>query len=281
MAEYGRVIRLIAIAAAAAAALAAPATAGAVVDIHPTATVSIKLGGKAHECIGGKCGHFGGRTATVAWASSCNDGDPGLNHQTAVSLWARPKAAGARPVSYQEVNTGEGGEGATGSDVVVVPPGLRLYADVEVSCSYTATDPDGSSVDHTGSTQANTADVFLPPALIGFEFPRSSFCGVSVPKRLETVRAQAGQSSVLDYFLRFSPLSMLAKNTVAGKLSAIRLHGLGAGLNFSRRLSGSALKKGEYQTSIRPRRGGILKIWATIGGVKTNTRAIRVYPKRC
>ncbi|MEA2405124.1 MAG: hypothetical protein QOE08_1771, partial [Thermoleophilaceae bacterium] len=45
MAEYGRVIRLIAIAAAAAAALAAPATAGAVVDIHPTATVSIKLGG--------------------------------------------------------------------------------------------------------------------------------------------------------------------------------------------------------------------------------------------
>jgi hypothetical protein len=275
------VIRRLSIAAVAAAALALPSSAGAVEDIHPTAQVSIKLGGKAHECFSGKCGNYGGRTATVAWGSSCNDGDPGLNHETSVSLMTRPKKAGAKAVSFQEVNTGEGGEGASGSDVVVIPPGTRLYAQIDVSCTYTVTDAGGSSVEHTGHAQAVTADVFLKPAITGFEFPRNNFCGVSVPNSKIGITAQAGQSSTLDYFLRFSTFSMLAKSTLAAKLGAIRLHGSGAGLSFSRKPLRSALRKGDYEEFIKPKRGGTLKIWATIGGVKTNSRSIKVYPKRC
>ena len=38
---------------------------------------------------------------------------------------------------------------------------------------------------------------------------------------------------------------------------------------------------GALGTWVNPRRGGTLRIWATIGGHKTNTLRIRVLPKRC
>jgi hypothetical protein len=266
--------------AAAAATFAGAAPAAAVEDLHPTATISIDLGGKAKECIAGKCGNYGGRTATVKWASNCNDASPDLNHETSVYMVSRAKTGKLK--DFQEVNVGEGGEGANGSDVVVVPAGVRLFAEIRVACSYSTTDADGNPIEHKGSTSAITGDVFLKPALWGHDFPQNTFCGVSVPNSKVRTTTQAGQYSRLDYFLRFSPFSMLAKTTLNGQLGAIRLHGRGAGLNFSRKPARAALRsRGEYEVAIRPKRGGTLKIWATIGGVKTNVRAIKVYPKRC
>ncbi len=270
-----------ALAAAAAAARAGAAPAGAVEDLHPTATISIDLGGKARECVAGKCGNYGGRTAAVKWASSCNETNPALDHGTFVTLMARPKKAGAKLVVYDSVFEGEGGDGATGSDVVVIPAGVHLFAKVAVECSYTADDAEGNSVTHTGTTSANTADVFLKPALTGFNMPRNNFCGVNVPNSKINTTAQAGQFAVLDYSLRFSPLSMLTRTTLTGLIDGVRLYGRGAGLNFKKKPIRSALRKGEYEAFIKPKRGGTLKIWATIGGVKTNVRAIKVYPKRC
>jgi hypothetical protein len=34
-------------------------------------------------------------------------------------------------------------------------------------------------------------------------------------------------------------------------------------------------------TYVKPRRGGTLRIWATIGGHRTNTVRVKVLPKRC
>jgi hypothetical protein len=38
---------------------------------------------------------------------------------------------------------------------------------------------------------------------------------------------------------------------------------------------------GEIGTWLTPRRGGTLRIWATIGGHRTNTLRVKVLPKRC
>lgn len=266
--------------AAVVAVLVVPGSAAAVEDIQPTASVSITLGGKAKECVEGRCKYRGGRKATVTWTSSCNVPGQDAGPSTEISLMARVKRPGARPVGYETVNVDESGEGASGGANVVIPAGVRLFAQIDVSCSYTTYDADANRVEHTGKTSATSADVFLNPALVSHEFPQNTHCGYARSNPFKV--AQVGQFAKLDYELRFSALSLLPSTGLAAELSGIRLHGRGGGLNFKRKPDRNALRKqGVYQVWFRPRRGGTLKIWATIGGVKTNTLRIKVLPKRC
>lgn len=56
----------------------------------------------------------------------------------------------------------------------------------------------------------------------------------------------------------------------------------GAGVRLKRSPDRGMLRElGEVGTWLNPRRAGTLRVWATIGGHRTNTLRIRVLPKRC
>jgi hypothetical protein len=70
--------------------------------------------------------------------------------------------------------------------------------------------------------------------------------------------------------------------SVTATLVLLRFFARGAGVRRKASADRGMLNQlGALGTWVNPRRGGTLRIWATIGGHKTNTLRIRVLPKRC
>ena len=80
--------------------------------------------------------------------------------------------------------------------------------------------------------------------------------------------------------LRYSGKALLRPGSPA--MRQIKLFARGAGVRVNRSPDRGMLRElGEIGTWITSRRGGTLRIWATIGGKRTNTLRVRVLPKRC
>jgi hypothetical protein len=95
-----------------------------------------------------------------------------------------------------------------------------------------------------------------------------------------TVTWQAGQYAQIEYFLRYSASSLTRRGVP--ELRQLKFFARGAGVRKKASADRGMLNQlGALGTWVNPRRAGTLRIWATIGGHRTNTLRIRVLPKRC
>jgi hypothetical protein len=257
--------------------LAVAAPAAQADHIAPTITANLQLGKAVRDCgASGLCARA--RRATVSWNASCG---PAAPPDATVTI-----DVGIYGVTPEGKRFGYDGEALeeeaplTGSMGMTAGPGLRFFGEVTVTCSTTVTNAEGDLVEHTGKATATTGQFYLPPQLEGYRTTRSGFCGVNVPNSKIDKWLQAGQYADIEYFLRYSASSLTRRSRP--ELRQIRLFARGAGVRKKASPDRSMLNQlGAIGTWVNPRRGGTLRIWATIGGKKTNTLRIRVLPKRC
>ena len=218
----------------------------------------------------------GSRVVRVTWSVSCSYPDPIVH----VQFWnLRP---GERPVEMMmEEYSGE----SSGVTVKRIGAGTRAFATVRVFCD----DPgDGDTVEahrvEAESTPTETA--FIPPRLVRVTSVRNSFGGFIPSLTQQRYGLQARQTSGWDFTLLFDDDSLLggSRNTHASRVKT-RLRSKGAGTNrndiAAPWIPGAT---GRIPTSARTilvrRRPGALKVWAVIGGAKTNVLTLRVVPRR-
>jgi hypothetical protein len=246
--------------------------------VAPTVTAALELGAKVRDCDSSQvCG--GSRRATLSWNASCGPGvpDQALEEVEVSILGLTP---GGRRFTYDSETFDSVSVGLVDSVGMTAGPGLRFLGEVVVTCSVQMESADGELVDHRGSARATTEEAYLPPRLGGFTIPRGTWCGVNLHGNQTSRLLQAGQYFDLTWFLRFSGESLIKRSKPG--LRQIKLFGHGAGLTFRRSPDRAMLRDGEgLGTFVRPRRAGKLRIWATVGGKKTNTMRVRVLPKRC
>jgi hypothetical protein len=230
------------------------------------------------ECsLSGLCSHP--RRATVSWQASCGTAAPAdALREIDVGIF------GVRPNGTRFAYDGEALEAddatLTGSMNMTAGPGLRFFGEVTVTCVSVVTDAEGNEVEHRGEATATTAQFYLPPELMAARTTRAGFCGVRVPTSKVDRWLQAGQYAELAYYMRYSGAALL-KPGVPG-LRQVKLFARGAGIRVKRSPDRGMLRElGEVGTWFTPRRGGTLRIWATIGGKRTNTLKVKVLPKRC
>jgi hypothetical protein len=269
-------VRHLAAALAACCLLAVAAPAAQADHIAPSITATLELGKAVRDCSQtGLCARA--RRATVSWNASCGPAAPA---DTSVSI-----DVGIYGVTPEGKRFGYDGEALdeptlTGSMAMTAGPGLRFFGEVTITCTTTTVNDEGDPVEHKGEATATTAQFYLPPQLVGFRTTRSGFCGVNVPRSKLDRWLQAGQYADLEYFLRYSASSLTRRSRP--ELRQIKLFARGAGVRKRASPDRSMLNQlGAIGTWVNPRRGGTLRIWATVGGKKTNTLRVRVLPKRC
>lgn len=218
----------------------------------------------------------GSRVVRVAWSVSCGYPDPIVN----VIFWnPRP---GKSPV---EMMTEEYSGETSGVTVKRIGAGTRVFATVHVFCD----DPgDGDLIDahRVEADSSPTETAFIPPRLLKVEAMGNSFCGFLPTRTQLRYGLQARQTSRWDYSLVFDEDSLLGMSRYKhpGRVRT-RLHARGAGVNYNDiaapwvpgvigRIPTAA------GTTFVPRRPGPLKVWAVIGGAKTNVLTLRVVPRR-
>ena len=270
--------RVVVATAALAAGLGIAAPAAQADHVQPTVTASLVLGGKVKDCDSRQvCG--GSRRATISWDASCG---PGRGREALqevdVGIYGVKPNGRRFPYDGQAYDNEE--VDLVDSVSMVAGPGLRFIGVVEVVCSVEFVNADEHLETHTARATATTSDLFLPPRLSAFRIGRGSWCGVNLTGNQSARLLQAGQYFDLMWFMRYSGASLF-KPGVAPRRQ-LKLFGRGAGISFKRFADPAILRNyGEIGTWVRPRRGGTLRIWATIGGKKTNALAIKVLPKRC
>jgi hypothetical protein len=270
-------LRLLKVAACAAAVLCIAAPASAHHSASATASLamdpaspSCKLVEKTYRT---KC--KGSRVVRVTWSVSCAYPDPGVD----VRFWTpRP---GRSPFEMEAVEA----DGTSGVTVKRFPAGTKVFATVKVFCDF----PGDDTIDahRVEAESPPTAEAFIPPRLLRVKSVTNSFCGVNVNRTLERYGLQARQTSAWDFSLVFNDDSLLgvSRYSTAGRAKTV-LRAKGAGINDR----GPAAPwipgpTGRIPTAagtrLVPRKAGPLKVWAVIGGAKTNVLTLRVLPKRC
>jgi hypothetical protein len=258
-------------------ALAIGAPAAQADHIAPTITANLELGKAVRDCSSsGLCARA--RRATVSWNASCGPSAPADARVTIdVGIY------GVAPTGKRFAYDGEALEEEpplAGSMSMTAGPGLRFFGEVTVTCTTEITSAEGDLVEHTGKATATTTQFYLPPQLMSFRTLRSGFCGVNVPRNKLDQWLQARQYAEIEYFLRYSASSLIRRSVP--EMRQIKLFARGAGVHKRAAPDRGMLNEfGAIGTWVNPRRGGTLRIWATIGGKKTNTVRVRVLPKRC
>jgi hypothetical protein len=259
-------------------AVAAAAPAAQADHIAPSVTATLELGKTVRDCSqSGLCARA--RRATISWNASCGAAAPADALESVdVGIY------GVRPDGKRFPYDGEAleSEDATlnGSMGMTAGPGLRFFGEVTVTCRTSTVNAEGDPVEHAGKATATTGQFYLPPQLIDFSTTRAGFCGVNVPNSKVDKWLQAGQYAEMAYYLRYSAAALVKRGVP--ELRQVKLFARGAGIRVKRSPDRGMLRElGEVGTWFTPRRGGTLRIWATIGGHRTNTLRVRVLPKRC
>jgi hypothetical protein len=198
-----------------------------------------------------------------------------------IHYWS-PRPDGTGSLALRQVRPSS--DKSSGVSVVRFRAGVRVFATVEVDCFVAG---DGQTTqDHTASAVSKpTQTVFIAPRLVSVEAVRNSFCGVNVPIRLTDSLLQARRRSAADYHTVFNGPSLVGapKLSSAGRARTI-LRARGAGLRIRRRARAyvpGATGRIHTEAGIvwRPRKRGWLRVWAVIGGFRTNALAFRVLPR--
>jgi len=217
----------------------------------------------------------GSRVVRVTWSVSCSNPDPIVN----IRFWTpRPGRSPEEMLAVEE-------SVPSGVTVKRFEAGTRVFATVKVFCD----DPgDGDTVpDHRVVAESPpTAEAFIPPRLLKVEAVGNSFCGFLPTRTQLRYGLQARQTSRWDYSLVFNEDSLLGMSRYKhpGRVRT-RLHARGAGVNYNDIAAPwvpgvTGRIPTEAGTTFVPRRGGPLKVWAVIGGYKTNVLTLRVVPRR-
>ena len=246
--------------------------------VAPTVSASLTLGKAVRHCSATERFCARARRATVAWNASCGPAAPADSlEEIDVTIY------GVRPDGKRYAYDGEtlDYEGPlTGSLGMTAGPGLRFLAEVVVTCAATTVDAEGNEVTHRARATASTTQYYLRPQVVAARTARSGFCGVTPPRSKIDRWLQAGQFAELAWFLAYSAPAMVKPGR--SELRQIKLFARGAGIRLKRSPDRGMLREyGYVGTWLTPRRGGTLKIWARIGGHRTNTLRVRVLPKRC
>jgi hypothetical protein len=245
--------------------------------IAPSVTATLELGKAVRDCSqSGLCARA--RRATISWNASCGPAAPADALESVdVGIY------GVRPDGKRFPYDGEALEDApplSGSMGLTAGPGLRFFGEVTVTCRTSTVNAEGDPVEHSGKATSTTSQFYLPPQLIDFSTTRAGFCGVKVPNSKINRWLQAGQYAEMAYYLRYSAAALVKRGIP--ELRQVKLFARGAGIRVKRSPDRGMLRElGEIGTWFTPRRGGTLRIWATIGGHRTNTLRVRVLPKRC
>lgn len=219
----------------------------------------------------------GYRRATVTWSATC-----GARPSMSVEFWAARKGGG-RPIL---LDSDSAGEQLSGSASALVPPGSHMYATVLVECTWENSDGTGPEEHTVAMTSAPSPQVTVPPWLRQVSVQKGNFCNLNPGAR--TV-LQAGQrGSIVSFSSDFLDMSLLGtgRRTATG-VRQRSLNARGAGIRLRKRPEVFLLqefgRREPFSGLLRPtpRRAGWLKLWEVVGGVRTNTLAIRVLPNRC
>jgi hypothetical protein len=246
--------------------------------VAPTVSASLELGEKVRDCDPGTfiCG--GARRATISWNASCG---PGLGHEAleeievsilGVTPSGRRFTYASETLDYEAPFTGSLG--------MTAGPGLRFLGSVKVTCAVETTDSEGYLDTHRGSATAETVQLYRPPYLREARVTSGTWCGVNLrPRQTERI-LQASNYFEVAWTLRYDAASLMRRGVPM--LRQVKLHGRGAGIRFRRTPDRGMLRDpGVIGTWFTPRRAGTLKLWATIGGKRTNTVRVKVLRKRC
>jgi hypothetical protein len=262
---------------AAAAALSAAPAAHAN-HVAPTASASLELGGKVADCDPGTFVCGGARRATISWNVSCG---PGQGHEALEEI--EVSILGVTPTGRRFTYSSETLDYETpftGSLGMTAGPGLRFLGRVVATCAVETVDSEGYADTHRAGATAETQQLYRPPFLRETRISSGTWCGVRLGPRQSERLLQAGQYFEVAWTLRFDSASLLRRRVPL--LRQIRLHARGAGIRVKKRPDRGMLRDpGVIGTWFTPKRAGRLKVWATIGGKKTNVRRMRVLPKRC
>jgi hypothetical protein len=217
----------------------------------------------------------GSRVVRVTWSVSCSNPDPIVN----IHFWTPRPGKSAEIMETEEAST------HSGVTVKRFEAGTKIFATVHVFCDF---DGDGDMIDahRVEADSLATAEAFIPPRLTRVRSVKNSFCGFLPSLTQQRYGLQARQTSGWDFSLIFNEDSLLgvSRNSRTGRVKT-RLRSKGAGINYndiaapwipgaSGRIPTSA------GTILVPRRPGPLKVWAVIGGEKTNVLTLRVLPRR-
>ena len=217
----------------------------------------------------------GSRVVRVTWTVSCSNPDPIVN----VNFWT------PRPGKSPKIMLTEEASAHSGVTVKRFEAGTKVFATVHVFCDF---DGDGDTIEahRVEADSERTAEAFIPPRLVKVESLFNSFCGF-IPNRTQSrYGLQARQTSRWNYSLVFNEDSLLgmSRHKHAGRVKT-RLRAKGAGVNYNDLAAPwvpgvTGRHPTEAGTTFVPRRPGPLKVWAVIGGEKTNVLTLRVLPRR-
>jgi hypothetical protein len=234
-----------------------------------------------------KCGTYerrpasrcdGYRRATVTWTATCP-----YSSSVTVDYWASRKGGG-KPISLASEEAPS--DQLSGSTTAIVVPGAHMYATVTVDCAWT--DPDGTGPDahSVSATSAPTAEVVVPPWLREVSVNKGNYCNFD-PRGGNVL--QAGQrGSILSFSSDFVDKSLLGSGRrTPAAVRQRRLGAKGAGISLRRKPEVFLLQEfGRREPfsgllRVNARKAGWLKLWEEVGGVKSNTLAIKVVRNRC
>ncbi|HEV7846505.1 MAG TPA: hypothetical protein VGO83_09635 [Thermoleophilaceae bacterium] len=219
----------------------------------------------------------GYRTARVTWSGTC----AGLSGVT-VEFWAS-RAGGGKPILLDAT---EEADGLSGVSTMSLAPGAHVYATATMNCYWS--DPDGTGPPaHTVSVRsAPTAEVTIPPWLTQVSLVKNNTCNFNPGGR--TVMQAGQRGDIVDFSTEYLDRSLLGagRRTKAGVRGRwVNVKGPGIRLRrhpqlfllqeFGRREPFSGLLRPN------PRRPGWHRFWEEVGGVRSNTLAIRAVPGRC
>ncbi len=219
----------------------------------------------------------GSRRARVTWSATC-----GARPFVTVYYWASRKGGGS-PISLATEQVDDQTSGVT---TTIVPAGAHVYATVLMECHWS--DPDGAGPpEHSVDvTSAPTAVVTVPPWLQSVSVHRGNYCNFNPGGR--TVLQARQRGNIVSFSSSFLDKSLLGsgRRTRAGvrdrwlnaKGPRLRLRGHPEVFllqEFGRREAFSGLLR------VNTRGAGWIKFWEEVGGVKSNTLAIRAVPARC
>jgi hypothetical protein len=278
-APVGRPLAVASILAAVAALAAAPVSAHHQATVSATAT-SLTLDPSkcafSERRTRSRCD--GTRRARVTWSVSCGTNKPYVT----VDFLAR-RAGGGKPILLASETADLQTTGVTST---LLEPGARVYATVTVDCVWDDPEGTGPEAHSVAVTSAPTAEVVVPPWLVSVDDVYNNFCNFT--PRSGRVVLQAGQSSILDFGIDFNDRSLLGVNRrrPAG-VRKMWVNARGAGIRKRRHpelyLLGPFGQRDPVAAALRlnPRRAGSMRVWAEVGGVRTNALSVPVVRSRC